>query len=146
MGEATIFCDNNGARKLAENPVFHNRSKHIDLRHHYVREVLENGDVKIVYTPTAEMAADVLTKGLTKQKHTKCLDLLGMMEIRVPTSSRPESRGSVETRATSHVARATIHDDPGAPCRDRGPTGLLFGPRRNADVAPSFSSSSQGEN
>ena len=53
---------------------------------------------------------------------------------------------NVETRATSRIARATIHNDPGARCRDRGPTGLLFGPRRNAAVAPSFSSSSQGEN
>ena len=138
LGEVTIFCDNNGARKLAENPVSHDRSKHIDVRHHYVRKVLENGEVKIVYTPTAEMAADVLTTGLAKQKHTKCLDLLGMMEIRVPTSSRLESRGSVETRATSRIARATNHDDPGAQGRDRGPTGILSCPRRNANVAPTF--------
>lgn len=38
-----IFNDNNGARKLVENPVFHARTKHIDIRHHYVREVLESG-------------------------------------------------------------------------------------------------------
>ncbi|KAK2577751.1 hypothetical protein KPH14_012778 [Odynerus spinipes] len=61
LGQVKIFCDNNGARKLAENPIFHNRSKHIDIRDHYVREVLENGEIEIVYAPTAEMAADVLT-------------------------------------------------------------------------------------
>jgi len=42
-----IQCDNNGARKLAENPVFHGRSKHIDIKHHFVREVLKSGEFKI---------------------------------------------------------------------------------------------------
>lgn len=75
--KVTIFCDNNGARKLAENPVFHNRSKHIDVRHHYIRECLRKGEITIKYLPTKDMTADVLTKGLQKQKHVKCVDRLG---------------------------------------------------------------------
>jgi len=78
LAQICIQCDNNGARKLAENPVFHGRSKHIDVRHHFVREVLRNGEFKIEYTPTHEMAADVLTKGLSAPKHMKCLEILGM--------------------------------------------------------------------
>lgn len=80
MAHVCIRCDNNGARKLAENPVFHNRSKHIDVRHHFVREALKSGVMEIQYTPTGEMAADLLTKGVPKLKHLKCLELLGMRD------------------------------------------------------------------
>ncbi|KMQ88472.1 retrovirus-related gag-pol polyprotein [Lasius niger] len=76
-----IFNDNNGARKLAENPVFHARTKHIDVRHHFVREVLNSGILKIEYAPTEIMPADILTKGLPKPKHEKCIDLLGLVTV-----------------------------------------------------------------
>lgn len=89
MAQVKILCDNNGARKLAENPVFHNRSKHIDVRHHYVREVLEGGELQIEFTPTNEMAADVLTKGVPKQKHESCLKLLGVTNIELTTRNDP---------------------------------------------------------
>lgn len=75
-----IFCDNNGARKIAENPVYHSRTKHIDVRHHYVREVLGRGFLKIEYTSTEDMASDVLTKRVPAPKHRKCLTLLGLTE------------------------------------------------------------------
>ncbi|XP_039309080.1 secreted RxLR effector protein 161-like [Solenopsis invicta] len=67
-----LWSDNCGAIKLAENPVFHNRSKHIDVRHHFVREMLEIGVIDIDHRPTEYMAADVLTKGLSGPKHRKC--------------------------------------------------------------------------
>lgn len=76
-----ICNDNNGARKLAENPVFHARTKHIDVRHHYVHEVLQSGTLEIDYIPTELIAADVLTKGLTKLKHERCLDFLNLKDI-----------------------------------------------------------------
>lgn len=74
-----VLCDNTGAIKLAENPVFHSRTKHIDIRHHYVREALEKGIITIEYLETNEMAADVLTKGLPRSKYEKCLRLLGIL-------------------------------------------------------------------
>lgn len=77
-----MFCDNNGVRRLAENPVFHKRSKHIAVRHHYVREVLASGKLKLEYTPTEDMAADVLTKGVHAQRHKKCMELLGVTSVR----------------------------------------------------------------
>lgn len=98
MSKVKIFCDNN-ALKLAENPVFHNRSKHIDVRHHYVREILEGGNLEIAYTPSEEMPADILTKAISKQKHIKCLRLLGI-DIFLFFSLQLgilESRGSIET-------------------------------------------------
>jgi hypothetical protein len=61
-----LLSDNcGGAIRLAENPVFYNRSKHIDVRHHFVRGMLESGVIEIDYRSTEDMVADVLTKGLS---------------------------------------------------------------------------------
>lgn len=73
-----LFSDNCGAIKLADNPIHHNRSKHIDVRHHFVRGALQSGRIEVVYKPTEHMAADVLTKGLSRSKHRKCTELLGL--------------------------------------------------------------------
>ena len=59
-----IFEDNVGAIKLAENPLSSARSRHIDVRHHFVRNLCEEGIIKIIYVPTEEQRADVLTKSL----------------------------------------------------------------------------------
>jgi len=60
-----VYCDSNGARKLAENPVFHSRTKHIDVRHHFVRNAIEDRIIQIEYLGTNDMAADALTIGLS---------------------------------------------------------------------------------
>lgn len=44
LGSVELLSDNNGAQKLAKNPIFHNRTKHIDLKHHLVRDILKNED------------------------------------------------------------------------------------------------------
>ena len=58
----TICVDNHGAMKLAHNPQFHNLTKHIDIRYHFVRDTLAAGEITLRYLPTADMVADVLTK------------------------------------------------------------------------------------
>ena len=60
----TIYGDNQGSIALATNPIHHNRSKHIDVKYHYVRNEVENERVKLKYIPMAEMMADILTKAL----------------------------------------------------------------------------------
>lgn len=75
-----IYCDNNSARKLAENPVYHSRTKHIDVRHHYVREALDQGILTVEHVPTTEMASDMLTKSVPAPKLKKCLGILGLSE------------------------------------------------------------------
>ncbi|KAG5325753.1 COPIA protein, partial [Pseudoatta argentina] len=77
-GKITLYSDNIGAIKLAENPVFHNRSKHIDVRHHFVRGIVDNGEIELSYKSTEDMAADILTKGLPGLKHRKCVKSLGL--------------------------------------------------------------------
>src|ERR1700689_971397 len=73
-----LFSDNQGAIALAKNPVSHSRAKHIDLRHHFVREAIQDRTIWVQYIPTAEMTADSLTKALGREKHEKCASRIGM--------------------------------------------------------------------
>ena len=59
-------ADNQGAIALAKNPHLHERSRHIDVSYHYVRDLVQKGRVKIDYTPTADMVADGFTKPLER--------------------------------------------------------------------------------
>ena len=61
-----IYEDNQAAQKIAENPVLHDRTKHIDIRYHFVRELVEDLKISVVYIQTKEMVADLLTKAVSK--------------------------------------------------------------------------------
>jgi len=73
-----LFSDNQGAIALAKNPVSHSRAKHIDLRHHFIHEAIQDRIIWVQYIPTAEMTADSLTKALRREKHEKCTVRMGM--------------------------------------------------------------------
>jgi hypothetical protein len=77
--ELVIFCDNRSCLKLAENPTFHARSKHIDIRHHFVRDALQDKKVSVAYVPTNGQVADFLTKGLARTKHEWCAKSVGLV-------------------------------------------------------------------
>ena len=77
----TLFCDNQGAQELVKNPVYHSRTKHIDIRHHYVRDAYEDGVINPSYITTKEMTADILTKGLNASLHHYMLNKLGVKNI-----------------------------------------------------------------
>ena len=77
-GATTIFSDNQGSIKLSKNPESHRRTKHIDVRYHYIRERVNEGTLLLDYVSTKEMAADVLTKPLGHVQHAETIRLLGM--------------------------------------------------------------------
>ena len=64
----TVYEDNQGATALSRNPVNRQRTKHIDVRHHFVRNALEEGKIDIKYCPTEHMVADLLTKPMSRLK------------------------------------------------------------------------------
>jgi hypothetical protein len=75
------MCDNQGCISLGKNPTHHSRSKHIEVQHHYIREKIEDGIVSVEYCPTQEMVADVLTKGLAKDRHRALIQEMGLIEF-----------------------------------------------------------------
>jgi len=74
----TLYCDNQAALTLATTDNFHARTKHIDIRFHFIRHSVETGAFKLIYCPTDDMVADILTKALPGWKvkgHTAALGL-----------------------------------------------------------------------
>ena len=75
-----IYCDNNSAIKLSKNPVLHGRSKHIDVRFHFLRDLTRDGVVELVYCNTLEQVADIMTKLIKLEAFLRLRDKLGMHE------------------------------------------------------------------
>lgn len=67
-GPTIIHEDNMGCIGMSENPILHQRSKHIDIRYHFLREAVSNGQVLLTFIPTSEQIADLLTKALPKAR------------------------------------------------------------------------------
>ena len=83
-----IFCDNQGCIKLSENPVFHDKSKHIEIKNQYIRDMVEKGAVKLHYVATDKQTANVLTKPLSKVKFEYFKDKLGVVQKDVPRKTK----------------------------------------------------------
>ena len=62
-----LYCDNKSAIAIAHNPILHDRTKHVEIDKHFIKEKLDSGLVCMAYLPTTEQAADILTKGLPKK-------------------------------------------------------------------------------
>eukprot|EP00253_Pinus_taeda_P018875 PITA_18875 len=75
-----IFCDNSSAIALSKNSVFHKRTKHIDTRFHYIRELVNNGEIVLEHYRTQEQFADILTKPLDQKSFEFLRKCLGMTE------------------------------------------------------------------
>ena len=73
--------DNQSAITIARNPEFHDRSKHIEIRHHFLRQKIEEGELGLEYTPTGDQVADILTKGLVREKHDRFAEAMGVRRV-----------------------------------------------------------------
>ena len=74
--------------KLSENPVFHDNLKHIEIKYHYIRDMVQRGAVKLQYVATEEQIADVLTKPLSRLKFEYFREKLGVLQIEVPSKGK----------------------------------------------------------
>jgi Reverse transcriptase (RNA-dependent DNA polymerase)/gag-polypeptide of LTR copia-type/GAG-pre-integrase domain len=81
-GPLTIMGDNQGAIALAKDNKFHSRTKHIDLRYHFIREAVDEGRIAMKYVPTSDNVADIFTKALAKPKFKEFVELLGLGEMK----------------------------------------------------------------
>eukprot|EP00253_Pinus_taeda_P025530 PITA_25530 len=80
MDATRIMCDNQSYIMLSVNPMFHDRTKHIDIRCHFVKDYVQRGVVQLSYTPTGEQVADILTKALGKTKFDYFREKMGMIK------------------------------------------------------------------
>jgi hypothetical protein len=79
MEATVILCDNHSCIKMTENPVFHDKSKHIEIWYHYIRDIVQRGAIKLQYVGIDEQVANVLTKPLSRVKFEHFRDKLGIV-------------------------------------------------------------------
>lgn len=73
-----VFCDNQSAIHLAAEDAFRERTKHIDIRYHYIRELVKKELIDIIFIPTEIMTADSLTKAVSGDKQSFCTKTMGL--------------------------------------------------------------------
>ena len=76
-----IFCDNTSAICITKNPVHHKRTKHIDVRHNFLRDCFEKGEISMEFVATADQVADIFTKALPRDVFEKNRLALGLIKI-----------------------------------------------------------------
>jgi len=80
MDPTVIHCDNQSCIQLSVNPVFHDRSKHIDIRYHYHIDCVQRHIMLLQYIPTEDQDADILTKALAKRKFEYHIGRIGVAD------------------------------------------------------------------
>jgi hypothetical protein len=78
--QVRIFCDNLSSIRLAENPVFHARTKHIEVHYHYIREKVLEDEIEMVPIKTEEQNTDIFAKSLHREKFERFWEALGMVD------------------------------------------------------------------
>ena len=84
MDNTDILCDNQSCIKMSENPVFHDRLKHIEIRYFYIRDMMQRGAIKLQYVSIDEEVVDVLTKSLSQVKFEHFRDKIGVVQKYLP--------------------------------------------------------------
>ena len=78
LNEISLKCDNNSVTNLWKNPILHSRSKHIEVRHHFLRDHVQNKDINLEFVSTDDQLADIITKPLREERF---FDLRSELEI-----------------------------------------------------------------
>jgi hypothetical protein len=82
LSKVPLLCDNESAIRLADNPVEHSRTKHIDIRHHFLRDHQQKGDIEIFHISTENQLADIFTKSLDEKTFCRLRSELNVLDSR----------------------------------------------------------------
>ena len=81
LNKIPLFCDDTSAIAISNNLVQYSRTKHIDIRYHFIREHVMNGTVVLLFVPSANQIADIFTKPLDKSTFSRLVCGLGMLNM-----------------------------------------------------------------
>ena len=76
-----ILCDNTNVIAIINNPVQHTRTKHIDIRYHFLREHVMSGAIELYFVPTDQQIANIFTKPLDESTFSRLVGELGMLNL-----------------------------------------------------------------
>ena len=76
-----LWCDNESAIKIAENPVQHSKTKHIEIRHHFIRDHVAKGNIELLHVNTENQLADIFTKPLGEARFRELRHELNIVDI-----------------------------------------------------------------
>jgi hypothetical protein len=82
LSKVSLLCDNESAIRMADNPVEHSRTKHIDIRYHFLRDHQQKWDIEIAYVNTQNQLADIFTKPLDEKTFSKLRSELNILDSR----------------------------------------------------------------
>jgi hypothetical protein len=82
LSKVPLLCDNESAIRMADNPVEHSRTKHIDIRHHFLRDHQQKGDIEVFYVSTENQLADIFTKPLDESTFCRLRSELNVLDSR----------------------------------------------------------------
>jgi hypothetical protein len=80
LSKVPLLCDNESAIRMADNPVEHSRTKHIDIRHHFLRDHQQKGDIEVFYISTENQLADIFTKPLDEKTFCRLRSELNVLD------------------------------------------------------------------
>jgi hypothetical protein len=82
LSKVPLLCDNESAIRLANNPIEHSRTKHIDIRHYFLRDHQQKGDIDIFHISTENQLADIFTKPLNEKTFCRLRSELNVLDSR----------------------------------------------------------------
>jgi hypothetical protein len=82
LSKVPLLCDNESAIRMSDNPVEHNCTKHIDIQHHFLRDLQQKGDIEVFYVSTENQLTDIFTKPLDKKTFCRLHSELNVLDSR----------------------------------------------------------------